>query len=49
VTTNANWTYDADGRLTGEAATSSVEADRFSDAYAYDLEGNRLSDALSGP
>jgi RHS repeat-associated protein len=43
VTSDTSWTYDADGRLTGEAVTSSNYNGNFTDTYSYDLAGNRVT------
>jgi YD repeat-containing protein len=49
VTTDTSWTYDADGRLTGEAVSSSNSAESYSDTFSYDLAGNRVKQVHSGP
>ncbi len=49
VTTDTTWTYDADGRLVGEAVTSNVSSDEYSDAYTYDLDNNRMQQVHTGP
>ena len=52
------WAYDADGRMTGESlaaagnttlSNTSAAAMDYSDAYAFDLDGNRLTDVHAGP
>jgi hypothetical protein len=42
-TTTKAWTYDNLMRLTGEAVTSTISANSYTDTYSYDLVGNRLS------
>jgi YD repeat-containing protein len=42
-TTTKTWTYDNLLRLIGEAVSSSISANSYTDTYSYDLVGNRLS------
>jgi YD repeat-containing protein len=47
VTTDTNWAYDPDGRLSSEGYTSAVgdpasTIEQHGDLFAYDLAGNRL-------
>jgi YD repeat-containing protein len=49
VTTDSTWTYDDDGRLTGEAVTSSNSNESYSNTFGYDLAGNRLTLTHTGP
>ncbi len=49
VTTDTTWTYDNDDRLTGEAVTSNVSSDEYSDTYTYDLDNNRMQQVHTGP
>ncbi len=48
VTTDSAWTYDADGRLTIEAVTSS-DGQGYTTTYSYDLDNNRTLSVHTGP
>ncbi len=48
VATDTNWAYDAMDRLTGEAVTSSISDQSYSDVFAYDLNSNQITDVHTG-
>lgn len=42
VTTDTNWAYDPDGRLSIEGFTSSAPGESYGNLFSYDLAGSRL-------
>jgi YD repeat-containing protein len=49
VTTDTNWAYDLDGRLSIEGFTSSAAGESYGNLFGYDLAGNRLYQQHTGP
>jgi RHS repeat-associated protein len=48
ATTDISFTYDRLNRLTSESSTSSLSSLNYSNAYSYDLVGNRLEKRTAG-